>query len=145
MSWFQDNFGKFIHQFQPEFKTLIRKLERILIIYIYIYIYIYLFFLSHYNLLFLTLLIIPNYTSSFSFFLSSFLSFFPRRIWKDSTRLMYPCSLLTNITNPEVLIHTCIIVIITGVQKYLWLDGKMIYSVLCKGLKLYHSLDKRSF
>ena len=64
-----DNFGKFIHQFQPETKTLIRKLERILIklyrenvslqfnqtclnerllpnytyfkIYIYIYIYIY--------------------------------------------------------------------------------------------------------
>ena len=26
-----DNFGKFIHQFQPETKTLIRKLERILI------------------------------------------------------------------------------------------------------------------
>ena len=26
----QDNFGKFIHQFQPENKTLIRKLERIL-------------------------------------------------------------------------------------------------------------------
>ena len=25
------NFGKFIHQFQPETKTLIRKLERILI------------------------------------------------------------------------------------------------------------------
>ena len=67
----QDNFGKFIHQFQPETKTLIRKLERILMkfykrnvsslsnqtclnerllpnhthththIYIYIYIYIY--------------------------------------------------------------------------------------------------------
>ena len=28
----QDNFGKFIHQFQPEIKTLIGKLERILII-----------------------------------------------------------------------------------------------------------------
>ena len=28
----QDNFDKFIHQFQPETKTLIRKLERILII-----------------------------------------------------------------------------------------------------------------
>ena len=27
----QDNFGKFIHQFQPETRTLIRKLERILI------------------------------------------------------------------------------------------------------------------
>ena len=27
----QDNFGKFLHQFQPETKTLIRKLERILI------------------------------------------------------------------------------------------------------------------
>ena len=27
----QDNFGKFIHQFQPETKTLIRKLERVLI------------------------------------------------------------------------------------------------------------------
>ena len=27
----RDNFGKFIHQFQPETKTLIRKLERILI------------------------------------------------------------------------------------------------------------------
>ena len=27
----QDNFGKFIHQFQPETKTLIRKIERILI------------------------------------------------------------------------------------------------------------------
>ena len=27
----QDNFGKFIHQFQPEIKTLIGKLERILI------------------------------------------------------------------------------------------------------------------
>ena len=27
----RDNFGKFIHQFQPESKTLIRKLERILI------------------------------------------------------------------------------------------------------------------
>ena len=27
----QDNFGKFIHQFQPERKTLIKKLERILI------------------------------------------------------------------------------------------------------------------
>ena len=26
-----DNFGKFIHQFQPETKTLIKKLERILI------------------------------------------------------------------------------------------------------------------
>ena len=26
-----DNFGKLIHQFQPETKTLIRKLERILI------------------------------------------------------------------------------------------------------------------
>ena len=52
----RDNFGKFIHQFQPETKTLIRKLERILIklyrqnvsllfnqtrLYIYIYIYIY--------------------------------------------------------------------------------------------------------
>ena len=54
----QDNFGKFTHQFQPETKTLIRKLEKILIklyrknvsllsnqtclnIYIYIYIYIY--------------------------------------------------------------------------------------------------------
>ena len=37
----QDNFGKFIHQFQPETKTLIRKLERILIkLYIYIYIHI---------------------------------------------------------------------------------------------------------
>ena len=27
----RDNFGKFIHQFQPETKTLIRKLKRILI------------------------------------------------------------------------------------------------------------------
>ena len=27
----QDNFGKFIHQFQPETKTLIRKLKRIFI------------------------------------------------------------------------------------------------------------------
>ena len=27
----RDNFGKFIHQFQPETKTLIRKLEKILI------------------------------------------------------------------------------------------------------------------
>ena len=27
----RDNFGKFIHQFQPETKTLIRKLQRILI------------------------------------------------------------------------------------------------------------------
>ena len=27
----RDNFGKFIHQFQPEIKTLIRKLEKILI------------------------------------------------------------------------------------------------------------------
>ena len=27
----RDNFGKFIHQFKPETKTLIRKLERILI------------------------------------------------------------------------------------------------------------------
>ena len=27
----RDNFGKFIHQFQPETKTLIMKLERILI------------------------------------------------------------------------------------------------------------------
>ena len=27
----RDNFGKFIHQFQTETKTLIRKLERILI------------------------------------------------------------------------------------------------------------------
>ena len=27
----RDNFGKFIHQLQPETKTLIRKLERILI------------------------------------------------------------------------------------------------------------------
>ena len=49
-----DNFGKFIHQFQPETKTLIEKLERIFIklyrqnmtllfnqkcLYIYIYIY----------------------------------------------------------------------------------------------------------
>ena len=45
----QDNFGKFIYQFQPETKTLIRKLEMILIklyrqnvslslsLYIYIY------------------------------------------------------------------------------------------------------------
>ena len=47
----RDNFGKFIHQFQPETKTLIRKLERILIklyrqnvsLYIYIYIYIYIY------------------------------------------------------------------------------------------------------
>ena len=52
----RDNFGKFIQQFQPETKTFIRKLERILIklyrqnlsllfnetcLYIYIYIYIY--------------------------------------------------------------------------------------------------------
>ena len=29
--WKVRNFGKFIHQFQPEIKTLIRKLERILI------------------------------------------------------------------------------------------------------------------
>ena len=43
-----DNFGKFIYQFQPETKTLIRKLERILWLlsnythtHIYIYIYIY--------------------------------------------------------------------------------------------------------
>ena len=51
-----DNFGKFIHQFQPETKTLLRKLERILNklykqnlsllfnetrLYIYIYIYIH--------------------------------------------------------------------------------------------------------
>ena len=71
----RENFGKFIHQFQPDTKTLIRKLERILIklytqkvsllfnqtslterlmpnhthththIYIYIYIYIYTFLL----------------------------------------------------------------------------------------------------
>ena len=27
----RDNFGKFIYQFQPETKTLLRKLERILI------------------------------------------------------------------------------------------------------------------
>ena len=27
----RDNFGKFIHQFQPEIKTLIRKLKRIII------------------------------------------------------------------------------------------------------------------
>ena len=52
----RDNFGKFFLQFQPEIKTLIRKLERILknyidkmcfyylIIYIYIYIYIYIRF-----------------------------------------------------------------------------------------------------
>ena len=64
----RDNFGKFIYQFQPETKTLIRKLERILnklykrnlsllfnetclnewllpnyTIYIYIYIYIYVY------------------------------------------------------------------------------------------------------
>ena len=52
----RDNFGKFIHQFKPETKTLIKKPERILIksyrqnvswlsnqtcVYIYIYIYIY--------------------------------------------------------------------------------------------------------
>ena len=47
----RDNFGKFIYQFQPETKTLLRKLERqnlsllsnetYLNIYIYIYIYIY--------------------------------------------------------------------------------------------------------
>ena len=48
----RDNFGKFIHQFQPETKTLIWKLERVLIEYfdkicpyyfikLYIYIYIY--------------------------------------------------------------------------------------------------------
>ena len=30
----QDDYGKFIHQFQPETKTLIRKLERVLIEYI---------------------------------------------------------------------------------------------------------------
>ena len=48
----RDNFGEFIHQFQPETKTLIRKLERILIklyrqnvsllsnIYIYIFIWL---------------------------------------------------------------------------------------------------------
>ena len=51
----RDNFGKFINQFQPETKTLIRKLDRILnklyrqnvyllfnetCLYIYIYIYI---------------------------------------------------------------------------------------------------------
>ncbi len=29
----QDNFGKFIYQFQPETKTLIRKLERVLELY----------------------------------------------------------------------------------------------------------------
>ena len=56
----QDNFGKFIHQFQPKTKTFIRKLERILIksyrkmvsllfnqthsnIYIHIHIYIYIY------------------------------------------------------------------------------------------------------
>ena len=33
----RDNFGKFIRRFQPETKTLIRKLERIIIkLYIYI-------------------------------------------------------------------------------------------------------------
>ena len=46
----RDNFGKFIHPFQPETKTLIRELENIRqnvsllfnqAIYIYIYIYIY--------------------------------------------------------------------------------------------------------
>ena len=59
-----DNFGKFIHLFQPETKTLIRKLERILIklyrqnlsllfnqtslnIYIYIYIYTNTFNIYH--------------------------------------------------------------------------------------------------
>ena len=44
----RDDFGKFIHQFKPETKTLIKKLERILIqlykhfnqICLYIYIYI---------------------------------------------------------------------------------------------------------
>ena len=46
-----DNFGKFIYQFQPETKTLSRKLERILtklyrqnvplLFNLYIYIYIY--------------------------------------------------------------------------------------------------------
>ena len=35
----RDNFGKFINQFKPKTKTLIWKLERILIIYICIYIY----------------------------------------------------------------------------------------------------------
>ena len=75
----RDNFSKFIYQFQPETKTLIRKLERILIklyrqnvsllfiqtclnerllptyIYIYIYIYIYthcLWNIIHYKIMF---------------------------------------------------------------------------------------------
>ena len=57
-----DNFGKFISQFQPETKTLIRKPERILdklyrqnlsslfnerYIYVYIYVYIYLYKLTN--------------------------------------------------------------------------------------------------
>ena len=55
-----DYFGKFIHQFQSETKTLIRKLKRILIklcvcvcvyiymcVYIYIYTYIYIYIYTH--------------------------------------------------------------------------------------------------
>ena len=68
----RDNFGKFIYLFQPEIKTLIRKLERILNqlyrqnltllfnthththththIYIYIFIYIYIYTVRRYDL-----------------------------------------------------------------------------------------------
>ena len=36
----RNNFGKLINQFKPKTKTLVRKLERILIkLYIYVYIY----------------------------------------------------------------------------------------------------------
>ena len=61
----RDNFGKFIQKFQPETKTLIRKLERILIrlyrqnvpllfnqtcLYICICIYVYLYIYNLYSL-----------------------------------------------------------------------------------------------
>ena len=63
----RDNFSRFIHQFQPETKTLIRKFERILIklyghnvsllfnqICLYIYIYIYIYIYHHHHVVSLT-------------------------------------------------------------------------------------------
>ena len=39
----RNNFGKLIYQLQPKTKTLLRKLDSILIIIIIIYIYIYIY------------------------------------------------------------------------------------------------------
>ena len=60
-----DNFGKFIHQFQPEIKTLIRKLESILIK----------LYRQNVSLLFnqacLNEILLPNYTHTIYIYISA--------------------------------------------------------------------------